>query len=295
MEERKLIENVKYTQERPLFGEKNLLVRNCEFDKGESPLKEVKNIEVEGGAFKWKYPLWYASDIKVTGTRFEEMSRAGIWYSNNLYVKDLEIIAPKEFRRCDGVTIKNVTFTNAEETLWNCNNVKLINVKAVGPYFAMGTNNLYIDGLELTGNYCFDGSKNVEVHNSKLLAKDCFWNCENVTVYDSYISGEYLAWNAKNVTFINCEIESLQGLCYVENLKMINCKFKNTSLAFEYSTVDVEITNTIDSVMNPISGHIKAAGIDKLIMDPNKVDINKTVIEAPIKETLKEFDGIIPD
>ena len=43
---------------------------------------------------------------------------------------------------------------------------------------------------------------------------------------------------------VNCTIESLQGMCYIENLKMVNCKLINTTLAFEYSTVDAQIVNT---------------------------------------------------
>ncbi|MCH5156239.1 MAG: DUF3737 family protein, partial [Clostridiales bacterium] len=114
--------------------------------------------------------------------------------------------------------------------------------------------------------------------NSRLLTKDAFWNCENVTVYDSFISGEYLGWNAKNLTLINCTIESLQGMCYIENLVLKNCKLLNTTLAFEYSTVQADIDGSIDSVLNPNGGRICADKIDKLIIEKDKVDPNKTVI-----------------
>ena len=101
---------------------------------------------------------------------------------------------------------------------------------------------------------------------------------ENVTVYDSFISGEYLGWNAKNLTLVNCTIESLQGMCYIDNLVMKNCKLINTTLAFEYSTVDADICSKIDSVMNPTSGTIKAQHIDNLIIEKDKVDPSKTKI-----------------
>ena len=91
-----------------------------------------------------------------------------------------------------------------------------------------------------------------------MLSKDAFWNSNHVTVYDSFISGEYLGWNARNLTLVNCTIESLQGMCYIENLKMMNCKLINTTLAFEYSTVDAQIVNTVDSVLNPSGGIIRA-------------------------------------
>ena len=174
---------------------------------------------------------------------------------------------------------------NAGETLWNCDQIRMDQVSAKGDYFAMNSSNLYIDGFELVGNYSFDGVKNAEIHHARLLSKDAFWNSENVTVYDSFISGEYLGWNAKNLTLINCTIESSQGMCYIDNLVMKNCRLLNTTLAFEYSTVDVEVNNTIDSVLNPNSGIIRAGKIEELIMDASKIDVTKTFIQT---EELKE-------
>ncbi len=266
------------TGERALFHGRNLIIKDSIFDDGESPLKESQDIELYGSMFRWKYPLWYAKNIKVQNCTWFEMGRSGVWYTENISVEDSMIEAPKNFRRCKNVTLKNVSFANAQETLWSCDGVRMEQVVAKGDYFGMNSENLYIDGLNLYGNYCFDGGKNIEVHNSKLMSKDAFWNCENVVVYDSHIYGEYLGWNAKNITFINCTIESLQGLCYIENLKMVNCKLINTTLAFEYSTVDAQIDSRIDSVMNPTSGRITAASIGELIMEKDRIDPEKTVI-----------------
>ena len=120
--------------------------------------------------------------------------------------------------------------------------------------------------------------KNAELRSSRLLSKDAFWNSENVTVYDSTISGEYLGWNAKNLTLVNCTIESLQGMCYIDNLVLRNCKLLNTTLAFEYSTVDAEIDGGIDSVLNPAGGEIRADFIGELILQKDQVDPDKTRI-----------------
>ena len=188
------------------------------------------------------------------------------------------IEAPKNFRRCRGVNLQNVNFPNAAETLWNCEDVTMEHVTAKGDYFAMNSQNMVLRDFQLVGNYSFDGVKNMEIHNARMLSKDAFWNSENVTVYDSFISGEYLGWNAKNLTLINCTIESLQGMCYIDHLVMKNCKLLNTTLAFEYSTVDAEITGKIDSVMNPSSGVIRADSIDELIVEADKVDSSKTKI-----------------
>ena len=267
-----------FTGERALFRGADLKIYDSIFDDGESPLKHSRNIELNGCSFKWKYPLWYSENITVRDCAVFEMGRAGIWYTNNIEMTDTLYEAPKGFRRCDGVTLVNVQFTNAAETLWSCKNITAKNITAKGDYFAMNSENMEFANLNLAGNYSFDGCKNVVIRSSKLLSKDAFWNSENITVYDSFISGEYLGWNSKNLTLINCTIESLQGMCYIENLVMKNCKLINTTLAFEYSTVDAEITSRIDSVKNPSGGIIRAESIGELIMEKDKVDINKTQI-----------------
>lgn len=68
-------------------------------------------------------------------------------------------------------------------------------------------------------------------------------------------------------------------MCYIDNLVMKNCRLLNTTLAFEYSTVDAEINNTIDSVLNPSGGRIKAQGIKELVMDASRVDVTKTAVQ----------------
>ena len=266
------------TGERALFNGENLKIYDTIFADGESPLKDSHDIELYGSMFKWKYPLWYCKNITAEDCTWFEMGRAGVWYTDKITVKNAVIEAPKNFRRCHGVTLQNVNFPNAAETLWNCEDVIMEQVTARGDYFAMNSRNMKLRDFQLVGNYSFDGVKNMEIHNARLLSKDAFWNSENVTVYDSFISGEYLGWNARNLTLINCTVESLQGMCYIDNLVMKNCRLLNTTLAFEYSTVDAEINGKIDSVMNPSGGSIRADYIKELIVEKDKVDPDKTVI-----------------
>ncbi len=273
-----LIRRQFYTGERPLFKGENLKISDTIFTDGESPLKESRNIELINSMFKWKYPLWYSKHITARDCVFFEMARAGIWYTDDVSLEKCAYEAPKGFRRCHGVKIKDVSFPSASETLWSCDGVVLENVEAKGDYFAMNSENMEVSNLTLYGNYSFDGVKNVTVRNSRLLSKDAFWNSENVTVYDSFISGEYLGWNAKNLTLINCTIESLQGMCYIDNLVMRGCNLINTTLAFEYSTVDAEIDSPIDSVINPSGGTIRAESIGELIIEKDKIDPSKTKI-----------------
>lgn len=280
------VENQKLSGERALFHASEMIIKDTIFEDGESPLKESSNIELAGCMFKWKYPLWYCKNIVAKDCKWFDMARAGVWYTENISVENGMIEAPKNFRRCKELTLKNVNFFDAQETLWNCDGVTLERVVAKGDYFAMNSSNMKICDLKLDGNYSFDGCKNIEIRNSALLSKDAFWNSENITVYDSFISGEYLGWNAKNLTLINCTIESLQGMCYIDNLVMKNCKLINTTLAFEYSSVDVQITGKVDSVLNPTSGSIKADKIGTLILQKDLIDTSKTkVICDVIEET----------
>ena len=274
----KHIEQEFLTGERALFAGENLEINHTIFDDGESPLKESSNIKLTNSMFKWKYPLWYSNNISVKDCTWFDMARAGVWYTKDISVEDSIVEAPKNFRRCRNLTLKNVSFPNAEETLWSCDGVTMERVFARGDYFAMNSKNMRIDKLELVGNYSFDGVENLELHNGKLLSKDAFWNSDNVTVYDTFISGEYLGWNSKNLTLINCTIESLQGMCYIDNLVMENCRLINTTLAFEYSTVNADIQGKVDSVMNPASGVIKADKIDKLILEKDRINPELTKI-----------------
>jgi len=276
------IENEVLAGERALFGEKELEIVGCTFQQGESPLKEARDLDIKDTTFEWKYPLWYVKRATVKGSSWQEMARAGVWYSKDIVIEDCHIEAPKNFRRCKRLTIRNTDFPNAQETLWANKEVTLENVTAKGDYFAMNCKDMVVRNLRLDGNYSFDGVKNVEVHDSYLMSKDAFWNSDNVTVYNSYINGEYLGWNSENLTLIDCEIDSLQGLCYIKNLVMKNCRLKGTSLAFEYvENCDAEIVDEVDSVINPISGMIRVPKIGELILETDRIDPARTVIECP--------------
>ncbi|MBQ9816756.1 MAG: DUF3737 family protein [Proteobacteria bacterium] len=268
----------RFTGERALFMSRDLHIADSIFADGESPLKESRSITIDNCSFQWKYPLWYCRDIEVKNSSFFEMARAGIWYTHNVSLTDCLYEAPKGFRRVEGLKLEHVDFPHADEMLWHCNQIAMHQVSARGNYFGMNSSNIKIDGFHLVGDYSFDGCKNIEISNAKMISKDAFWNCENVIVRDSYISGEYLGWNSKNITFIHCTLESLQGFCYMENVVLRDCKILNTTLAFEYSTVDCETESVIDSIKNPISGRIVCGRAGELIFDDPGIRREDTVI-----------------
>lgn len=130
-----------------------------DFREGESPLKESRDISLEGSIFQWKYPLWYSKNIAVKDGTWAEMARAGVWYTDDMTVERALIEAPKNFRRCRRLTLKEVALPNALETLWHCTDVTLDHVMAKGDYFAMDCENMKIQDFQLAGNYSFDGAK----------------------------------------------------------------------------------------------------------------------------------------
>ncbi|MCH4153780.1 MAG: DUF3737 family protein [Saccharofermentans sp.] len=267
--------------ERALYKGRRLKIYDTVFHDGESPLKESADIELARCEFQWKYPVWYSNNISINSCVWNTTARSGVWYTNHMTVDDSMVGAPKNFRRCHDLTIRNTSIPDAQETLWSCDSVTLDHVTAKGDYFGMNSSNIKASHLELLGNYAFDGAHNVEIRSSRLITKDCFWNCENVTVYDSYISGEYLAWNTQNLTLVNCTIESDQGLCYIRHLKMTGCRLINTKLAFELSEdIDAYVISQVDSILNPGSGKITVRELDELIIEPDNCDCTRTLIQV---------------
>ena len=280
----KEFKNGTYTGERALFATKDASFDKCLFKDGESPLKESSGLTINHCVFRWKYPLWYCTDVLAENTIIEETARSGIWYTKNITMNNCEISSPKTFRRAENIVLNGCDIPHAQETFWSCKKIKLNQVTAKGDYFGMNSTDIDITNFQLDGNYCFDGAKNITIRNSTLLSKDSFWNSENVTVINSTIIGEYLAWNSKNLTFINCTIESHQGLCYIQGLKLINCKLVNTDLCFEYcSDIDAQIVSHVDSIKNPTSGKIVVDSVGELIMDEQFIDPKKTKIEVKTK------------
>ena len=275
----KQYKNESYEGERALFKVKDALIEGCEFHDGESPLKESRNLVVNGCSFKWKYPLWYAKNIKCYEDVFDEGARAGIWYTEDSSFTDCTFIAPKLFRKCKNITISNGDFVHGDETFWWNENLVLSYVRVVGAYAFMKTKGIKGSNVEVEGGYAFDGCEDLELDHCKLITKDAFWNCKNVVCRDSYIECEYFGWNSENVTLINCTVKSHQGFCYMKNIKLINCEVIESDLTFEYcENIDAEIHSELLSIKNPISGRIICDGYGELILDDDAIDHSKTEI-----------------
>lgn len=268
----KLIKDQEFGGERPLYTLHDARLENVTIHLGESSIKESGNIEAEDCTFEGKYVFWECRGFKTTNCLYRESARSSLWYSENGTLVNCRVEAPKMFRRMKGIRIENCDFTNAQETLWDCDDVVIKNSRIENAdYLGMHTNNVSIENYHQEGNYSFQYSKNVEIKNSLLNSKDAFWECENVTLTDCEINGEYLGWYSKNLRLIRCHITGEQPLCYCENLYMEDCTMgEDANLAFEYSTLQATIKGHVHSIKNPTSGNIEVESVGEIIIDENQ-------------------------
>ena len=265
--EYKLIENKNFPNERDLYNTHYLHLKNVRFDgveDGESALKESSNIKIEDTFFNLRYPLWHVDNLEVKNSKFTELSRAALWYTNNILIEDSFLDGIKALRECKNINLKRIEATSPE-ILWKCKNIELVDSSITSEYAFLLSKNIKIRNLKFSGKYSFQYCKNVEIEDSYLDTKDCFWHTENVVIRNSTVQGEYLAWYSKNLTFIDCRIIGTQPFCYTKNLKLINCTMEDCDLAFEYSTVKGDIHSVIDSIKNPKGGAISCVGVKELI------------------------------
>lgn len=265
----KVIENQTFDMERALYGSNGILVRNCSFDgpaDGESAFKEGRNIETEHCFFNLRYPFWHDHSLKITDSEMTEKCRAALWYSDNVEITDSKLHGIKALRECSTVMIRNCDIISPEFG-WSVRGIRMEDTTAVSEYFMMRSENLTFREVTFKGKYSFQYIKNATFENCVFDTKDAFWHGENITVKDSVVKGEYLAWYSDGLTLVNCKIIGTQPLCYCKNLKLINCEMVYTDLAFEKSEVEAVITTRVDSIKNPLSGHIQVPELGELIMD----------------------------
>lgn len=268
----KLIKDQEFGGERPLYTLHDAKLKNVTIHLGESSIKESGNIEAEDCTFEGKYVFWECKGFKTTNCLYRESARSSLWYSENGTLVNCRVEAPKLFRRMKGIRVEDCIFTNALETLWDCDQVVIKNSRIENAdYLGMHTDNVRIENFHLDGNYAFQYSKNVEVRNSLLNSKDSFWETENVTLIDCEINGEYLGWYSKNLRLIRCHITGEQPLCYCENLYMEDCTMgDDANLAFEYDTIQATIKGHVHSIKNPSAGRIEVDSVGEIIIDENQ-------------------------
>lgn len=263
------ISNQTFDQERTLYGENGLLVRDCSFDgpaDGESAFKEGKNIQVEGCFFNLRYPFWHDEGLTIRDSRMTELCRAALWYSHNVEITGTKLHGIKALRECSDIRMKGCDIVSPEFG-WSTQGIQMEDCTAQSEYFMMRAQNLTFRGVQMKGKYSFQYIENAVFENCTFDTKDALWHGKNITVKNSVVKGEYLAWYSEDITFIGCKIIGTQPLCYCKNLRLIDCEMVDTDLCFERSEVEATLTAPIISIKNPLSGHVYVPAVGEIIRD----------------------------
>lgn len=215
--------NGHFTGERALYMVEDLAVNDSIFESGESPLKECKNIEVINSEFRYKYPLWYTNGIKVINSKLYPLSRSGLWYSNDIYFENNHIEAPKLFRRCNNIVIKNCDILDGLETFWNSKNIELDNVKAIGNEFIFFCHNLKINNSNLNTNHGLHACSVIDINNSTISGNHCLNVACSVNINNSTLNGDYFALNSHNIKLNNVTINGNYAFDGGKDIEINNC------------------------------------------------------------------------
>lgn len=272
--------NKTYDEERALYGIHDAEITDCTFDgpaDGESALKETNNLLVERCYFNLRYPFWHCNNTVIKHVTMTEGCRAALWYDNGITLEQATMNGIKALRECQNIRLHECTIVSPEFA-WRCQNIQISECTLTSEYPFFECKDMDIDSFTMTGKYSFQYIENVTIRNSNLNTKDAFWHGKNVTVEDSVIRGEYLGWYSENLKLVRCHIIGTQPFCYCKGLVLEDCILEGCDLAFENSEVQATVKGYIDSVKNPICGHIKADSIGELILEKERIDASKTTI-----------------
>lgn len=265
----KIYENLKLDEERALYGERDIHVRDCSFDgpaDGESALKEAGGVAAERCYFNLRYPLWHCDGVNIRNSEMTENCRAALWYSSDINIVDSRLHGIKAVRECKGVFMSDCDVISPEFG-WFSSDIEVRNSKFVSEYFMLRSSNIKFSNVDFTGKYSFQYVEDSVFDGCNFETKDAFWHAKGITVRNSTVKGEYLAWYSENITFENCTIIGTQPLCYCKGLRLINCRMIDCDLSFEKSEVEADVVGHIDSVKNPTGGMISADSIGEIILE----------------------------
>ncbi len=282
---KRLIENTRFGEERALYAEKDLILRNVSFDgaeDGESALKEARGIELENCFCNLRYPFWHIMDLKIADTEMTELCRAALWYSENIEIRNTKMHGIKALRECANVKIYG-SDVRSPEFGWFNRGVTMENTTAESEYFMMRSRDLKFRKVGLKGKYSFQYIENALFEDCSFDTKDAFWHSKNTTVKNSLIRGEYLGWYSENLTLIDCVITGTQPLCYCKGLKLVNCKMYDADLCFEKSETEATLLTPVISIKNPYRGRIYVPAAGEIIRDDPASD-GEIILTAPSEQ-----------
>ena len=140
----RVVEKQQFDMERALYGERDLLVRQCSFDgpaDGESAFKEAAQIQAED----W-YPFWHNDSLKIQGSEMTELCRAALWYSRSIEIRDTKLHGIKALRECSDVQLLDCDIVSPEFG-WSVDNIFMKGCKAESEYFLMRSKNIRFEDV----------------------------------------------------------------------------------------------------------------------------------------------------
>ena len=231
----KIYDKLSFDAERALYGERDILIKDCSFDgpaDGESAMKEARDITAERCYFNLRYPFWHCDGVKIVDSEMTENCRAALWYSKDIELLSSRLHGIKAVRECERAYISNCDVISPEFG-WFSSDIRAVDSSFVSEYFMLRSRRINFTNVDFKGKYSFQYIENSVFENCNFDTKDAFWHAKDVTVRNSTVKGEYLAWYCENVTFENCTIIGTQPLCYCKNLRLVNCKMIDCDLSFE--------------------------------------------------------------
>ena len=172
----KTIENQTFDEERALYGEHDLFVRNCRFDgpaDGESAFKECTDVRVDDTFMNLRYPFWHDHGLALRDVEMTELCRAALWYSRDVTIEDSHLHGIKALRECEDVRMRGCDIVSPEFG-WSTRGIEMEDCAAASEYFMMRASRLHLRGVRFSGKYSFQYIEDAVIENCELDTKDAF-------------------------------------------------------------------------------------------------------------------------
>ena len=210
---------------------------------GERALYRGANLKIYDTVFHdGESPLKESRDIELYGTEFQW--KYPLWYSKNVYVKDC------------------VWQPMARSGVWY-------------------TEHMTVDDSMIWGPKNFRRCKDITIRNTSLPdAAEMLWSCSRIRLEHVTAKGDYFGMNSSDIYIDGLDLYGNYAFDGGRNIEIHNSKLltKDCFWNCENVTIDADIRNRIDSVLNPGSGKITARTIANLIIESDNCDASKTCI-----------------
>lgn len=260
--------DVHFDGDRSCYCTKKTLVERVVFSAGRSALMHSSDISAIDCEFHGEAFLWNSENVQLNACRIFCNAFNGLWYSKNIEVNGCLFDAEGMFRRTQNITITKSNFSNAGEILWDCEHIEMRGVDISGASYAfMHSKDIVMTDVRLQGKQAFSGCRNMSLSDAYIESDHALRDARDITIFDSVLNGECIGWNSHNIRLVNCILKGAQPFCHASDIRMDNCRLENGEGCFENTSIHAEITGHVRSIVNPLSGVIRADSIQEVILN----------------------------